>query len=360
MWALFSPADMLASTRQSLQTVCMALSILLLVAVIAAVILNTDWIEDTSSLLSLSTVRSIKPVPKMLSVFLQNPQGLPVIFHGKVRVEESKPLAYSLLVLVDSQPESYAQRMAIRNTWMSYPSAGVNVAVLFTVAEKNLKLEALKELSEESAMYQDMVVFRGVSAHPEGEKLLYQLLWAEQNMHYTNLLKTKDSFYVRLEELLHDVRRLKTNSKVYWGYFEGHTQPRGGSKYPEPEWFLCNKFVRYAHSGGYVLSHALVKRLLEQAEYLHLYNNEDVALSTWLSPYSDVYLKHDIRFDTEVGNSRGCNNNLLVFPVENSLLMVEQHRRLLASGKVCETEVEHMESHDFDFNVPVDKCCTLL
>lgn len=342
----------------------MVLSVLLLILAIAAVTLYSAWVEDGSPLRSLTTVRGIRPLPQLLSAVLKDPEAMSVIYHGQIEAGgdhthplTDRPLTYTLLVLVNSQPGAYVLRMAIRNTWMTYPSVGVSVAVLFTITEKDLPLDEVAALSHESAQHRDMVVFRGVADHPESERLLYQLLWAEQNVQYKHILRTQDSFYVRLEELLHDVRRIQRNRNVYWGYFDGHRQP-GKGKLPEPEWFLCNSFVRFAHSGGYVISSELVERILSQAEYLQMYNNEDVALSLWLSPYNDVEWKHDPRFDTEIGKSRGCKNNYLISPANSSIAMVELHRRVLESGKLCVTELEHIQSYSFDFELPVDYCCS--
>ncbi len=343
--------------------VCMALSILLLVLAIAAVIFYSAWVEDGSPLRSLSTVRGIRPQPKLLSAVLKNPQMLSVIYHGQLgpgemAYNESSMSTHTLLVLVDSQPGAYERRMAVRNTWMKYPSIEVNVAVLFTITEKGQPLEVVTELSVESAKYQDMVVYRGVSDCPESERLLYQLLWSEQNVQYKHILRTRDNFYVRVEELLHDVRRITKNTSVYWGYFDGRQRPGQSTKLPEPEWFLCNTFVRFAHSGGYIISRQLVRRLLGQAEYLQLYNNEDVALSIWLSPYSDVEWRHDPRFDTEEGRPRGCRNDYLVFPVNSTLALVKVHKRALESGRLCETEYEQIQSYYYNFESPVDQCCS--
>ncbi len=338
-----------------MQQLCLALSIVFLLMAIAAVILYSAWVEDGSPLRSLTTVRGIRAQPLLLSMVLRDPQSLPVIYHGD-HTAGGDLVTYALLVLVESPPDAYAHRMAIRRTWMMYPSVGVSVAVLFTITEKDLPVHVLVELSQESARYRDMVVFRGIASSLGSECLLYQLLWADHNIQYKHLLRTRDSFYVRVEELLHDIRRVQRN--VYWGYFAGRQQPGEGTKAPEPEWFVCNSFVRFAHSGGYVISRPLVGRLLAQAEYLQLYNNEDVAVGLWLTPYSDVKWRHDPRFDTEVGASRGCRNDYLVLPVNNALAMVELHRWVLESGRLCVTEFEHIQSYSFDFESPVDQCCS--
>ena len=243
---------------------------------------------------------------------------------------------------------------------MTYPSVGINVIVRFMIPVRGLSYESLTALTSESVAHKDMATFLEVSEYPQSEKLLYEFLWSEQNVRYNYIMKTREDYYVRIEELLHDVRRIKKHRNVYWGYFEAQKGPGHSGKHPEPEWFLCDQFVRYAHSGGYIISRDLVRRVIGQAEYLQLYNNEDVGLAIWLSPYSDVEWRHDTRFDTEIGNSRGCQNSFVVFPTENALEMVAKHKRLLDVGEICEKEFELTPAYSFNFDVAPAKCCSPL
>ena len=167
-------------------------------------------------------------------------------------------------------------------------------------------------------------------------------------------------YYVRLEDIVHELRRTEPHTHLYWGYFEGNrwSQRRWRGKHAEPDWFLCSKFIRFAHSGGYVVAHALLQRLVWSADYLQLYQNEDVALATWLAPFADVEWKHDVRFDTDTGQSRGCQNSYLVFPVDSRGDMVQRHRRLMESGKVCRREHNILQPHQFDFSVLPSQCCS--
>ena len=139
---------------------------------------------------------------------------------------------------------------------------------------------------------------------------MLELVWAMRARTFSYLLKTRDCMYVRLEPLMKEVVQnlLETHANAYLGYFQGKEKPkqRHSTKLAEPDWYLCDSFIRFAHSGGYILSRKLVDRLHFQVAILYPYNNEDVSLGTWLSPYDDVSWTHSIRFDTEIGRSRGC------------------------------------------------------
>ena len=267
------------------------------------------------------------------------------------------PNELDLLILVRSLPEASSARTAIRKTWMK--AVPQSVEVLFVVPAGMVPTSELDPLELESTTHRDMVVFLDGPVQPESEALLLELVWSSKNRRFAYLMKTRDCMYVRVQALLRQlVWTLKdAKSNAYLGYFQAHENPwnEKSTKLAEPEWYLCDSFIRFAHSGGYILSGELVRRLSSLASLLYPYNNEDVALGTWLSPYSDVNLTHSVHFDTEIGRSRGCSNHFLVFP---STDMPSQHSRLEGDGPVCLDENEVIKPYWYDFSAPPSKCCT--
>ena len=336
----------------------------LLTTVVAAFIVWSGWIEGETPLKSLASVHEVRPISAHLSKVIEDPKSLKVMHHGRVPAvysgdctpsdTECRTGPFTLLILVDSLPTSYGFRMAVRNSWMQYSSA--RVLVRFAVAGKRLRKSTLKWLAKESATYQDLIVFLDAEEFPQSEKLLFEFFWAEQAVDYLYLMKTREQFYVRTNELLGKLKKMKENTTVYWGYFEGKKSPLDGGKHPEPDWFLCDTFIRYAHAGGYIISRQLVRRLLSLAEYLQLYNNEDVAVGTWLSPFNDIHWKHDVQFNTEVGVSRGCKNDFIVFPTRDNLDMKTKHKQLMETGQYCK-ETETAWGYEYNFNVLPAQCC---
>ena len=144
-----------------------------------------------------------------------------------------------------------------------------------------------------------------------------------------------------MDELVHELHqhidREPQSIALYWGFFEGNRSAKQHwrGKHTEPDWFLCNEFIRFAHSGGYIISHSVAQRLVRLADYLQLYLNEDISLATWLAPFGDMTWKHDVRFDTDSGQSRSCQNTFLIFHVSDHSDMVRHWQRLIESGLVC-------------------------
>ena len=365
---LTSHSMALTTCRQSLRNLeprkiarvcCLILSMVFITGMVAFSVVWSGILKENVPLKSLSSVYDVKPVPRKLLQVLKTPGSQQVIYHvnlstcvGADCIQNTEPIV--LLVLVESLPTSYDIRMAIRHSWMQYSSSAL---VHFVVPGKEVPEETLKRLKEESAAFKDLVVFLDAKELPQSVKLLYEFAWAEQAINYLYLMKTSEQFYVRTKELVEELRKMQNDSMLYWGYFEGRRRPTDKGKHPEPHWFLCDTFIRYAHAGGYIVSRPVVKRLLSVGKYLQLYNNEDVAVGTWLSPYKDINWKHDVLFDTEVGASRGCRNSFVVFPTNSSSDMASIHQRLTETGRHC-LGPEAASGYEYNFNKLPAKCCS--
>ena len=336
--------------------ICFAVGTLLLFLTVGTVatliVLGAD---DRHSISSLTSSHPAKSFSSGIMGSLLNEDTM------RSRVTENIPdtikkRKVDLLILVHSLPKSSSARNTVRQTWMKTALPGVQI--FFVIPARSASANLMDKITEESIDHEDMVMFLDGPVLPESEMLLLEFQWAKRTMQFSYFMKMRDSMYVRMEALVNNVlHKLKeTDSNAYLGYFQAQQSPRekGTSKHPEPDWFLCDDFIRFAHSGGYILSAKLVDRLSAQATVLYPYNNEDVALGTWLSPYNDIDWVHDIRFDTELGKKRGCRNDWIVFPSSD---MVIQHKRLLTGGGVCLVEYEDIETYTFNFDTYPSKCC---
>ena len=339
---------------------CFGLGLILMfvgVAILATVIVYNQSDQIHGPVTSLTSTRAVRPVSEQLSKTLESPSSVIKTVSDVHRPIMTEKL--SLLVIVRSLPEHERRRTSIRKTWMPSTQAGLDTMVVFSIPAKGVSSKQLTLLEEESRINRDMVVFLESNSLPESEQLLFEWAWVVRTFDFGYLLKVRDSVYVRLPLLMSEVvKGLKErNSNAYLGYFEGNRHPKESGKLDEPDWFLCDHFIRYAHSGGYILSEVLIKRLFRQAKFLHPYNNEDVALGTWLSPFNDIDWIHETRFDTEVEKPRGCKNNNLIFQTNNHADMIVKHHQLLQDGYFCDREFENVRAYSYNFDSLPSQCC---
>ena len=82
---------------------------------------------------------------------------------------------------------------------------------------------------------------------------------------------------------------------------------------------------------GYILSSDLIRYITVNHNKLMLYNNEDVSVGTWISPY-EVERRHDRQF---IVNYKLCKRRgIVVNPVSTSK-MYKMYRIYTRKGTVC-------------------------
>ena len=273
-----------------------------------------------------------------------------------VQLEKLQHYEYEayLLVLILVGPGSVQSRETIRQTWAFKPPA--EAIIKFVVGAKNLSVQFQETLKEEEEKFNDIVYLHNFTDSYQHltMKLLQTLIWASNNVKFQYLLKADDDSFVRVDKVLLELKR-KPPERFYWGFFDGRAHVKRSGKYMEKSYVLCDRYLPYALGGGYVISTDLVQFVAKNADYLKLYNNEDVSLGTWLAPL-DIIRSHDTRFDTEY-KSRGCFNSYLVTHKKGASDMKQMYLNLENYDKLCVREKRERYSYEYNWTVPPSKCC---
>ena len=269
---------------------------------------------------------------------------------------------YLLFAAVLSQFHEYAKRNAVRQTWMklhNQNSSNFSIVVKFVIGTMNLSTTEVHSLNAEENIYHDLLFlpqlvdgYKLKLAH----KVLHTLVWADQTLSFSYLLKCDLDTFVALDRLAEELSVRTSTKDLYWGYFVGYGRPMKKGRYPEHNWFLCDHYLPYALGGGYVISSNLVHRLAVNSDGLHRYVCEDVSVGVWLSPF-EIERKHDVRFNTGQ-KSRGCNNQHLVIHKQSPEEMHKMYNNLLKIGVQCETENSWRRPYVYDWHTHPTNCCT--
>lgn len=266
-------------------------------------------------------------ISQALDVFCDDSSTSCLSRNSTFRTASHDDVYYRLLILVDSRPSSFDMRTAARTTWMRYPGVGKEVLVKFMVFAKGSTSAVLTRLVNESAQQKDVVIFKDANFFPESERLLYELIWANASTCFHLLMKTEEHYYVRIKDILAKIDQMPRTVNVFWGHLIVGEQNR--LRFSEPQWFLCDHVIKHPDLSGYIISEAIVQRLLMQANYLELYNNEAVGLSVWLTPFDDIHWKQDEQFGGgSVRRGGEERRGLVVFATSGVVDMVEVHKWL--------------------------------
>ena len=265
---------------------------------------------------------------------------------------------YLLVILVLSSPNTRNRRDTIRQTWMKgHEQRTQKVLVKFSLGLKGLSLDETEKLESENTIYGDLLLLKNLrdSYFNLTMKVLETFVALNERYQFSYLMKCDDDTFVVLDVVLTELEQRRSERSYYWGFFDGRAHVKRHGKWKESLWFLSDRYLPYALGGGYVLSQDLVKRIVTNSAGLTLYNNEDVSVGVWLSPYS-AERRHDVRFNTEFV-SRGCRNNYIVSHKQSAEEMISKQDLLDKNGKQCSREFQTRMSYIYNWTEEPSKCC---
>ena len=265
----------------------------------------------------------------MTSVWLVENQPAAIICEVKKR-------DVRLAVLVLSSMKANERRNVIRETWMKkYRERTSEVFVKFSVGTEGLSSDEIRKLTMENFKYDDLLLLPNLydSYNNLTRKVLQSFVSIDNHYNFSHLLKCDDDSFIVLDTILRELKQRKSKQNYYWGYHYKKPVVRRHGKWAEKNWFLCGTYLPYAAGGGYILTQDLVRRIAASSNDLVLYNNEDVSIGTWLSPYK-VERRHDERFNT-YPDSSNCYNDQIILAERNTKDMYDMQKHLDRWQRLC-------------------------
>ena len=203
-----------------------------------------------------------------------------------------------LLILVPIRPSDIYARHLIRTTWFeNFDNSTEDVVLRYAVGNRTMDADKRFELTEENGTYGDIIfVDSAEDVAALTNKTLALLKWANSHVNFSYFMKCDDDTYVFIDNMLDELRKRQTTTKLYFGKFlENGPIVRGNYKWADNDWDLGPVYLPFAMGGGYILSHDLVAALSENSHRLKWHINEDTAIGSWLSAF-DYERRSDFRF----------------------------------------------------------------
>ncbi|PSN51159.1 Beta-1 [Blattella germanica] len=265
-----------------------------------------------------------------------------------------------LTVLILTSPVNINRRNVIRQTWLSLCNFTCSIRHYFVIGSNNLPREVDSSIQEEQLHHHDLLLLPNVVDNYTNltHKVLEAYVWLDKIGTYEFVLKCDDDSFVQIDKIVLELQKLPQPKRqgLYWGFFNGKAHIKEKGKWRESSWVLCDYYLPYALGGGYILSQRLVHFIASNAQYLRLYNSEDVSVGVWLAPVADINRQHDPRFDTEFV-SRGCSNSYLITHKHDENAMMKMFSTLKKTGKLCIKEYKYRKSYIYNWNLPPSRCC---
>lgn len=255
----------------------------------------------------------------------------------------------NVLIVVESLPSSGTWRQGVRQTW-GRPSHTHSIVFVVPMGDN----QADKQLLQESEECGDMMLLKLVSPSTTSSvRLMNYLYWCNRLFKYNYLIRTIDSYYVRVDQLIATLSSYYDTTLLYMGYFKGNVSIGRSDR----KWFVCPRLVPHADEGTYLLSRSLIDMFVRHAKYLSYYESEGASVGLWTSPFRNVKLVHNVDFDSF--HSRGCWHSLLTTRETRIDNMRSRHARLVGSGVFCEQEVTITRNYKYNWDKPPSQCCNV-
>ena len=221
-----------------------------------------------------------------------------------------------LLILVPSHPLNKDARQLIRDTWFEGFNNSKDVVLRFIVGTKAIEADQIIKLTEENGTFGDIIFIDLKESYSAlTNKTLALINWAHRHVKFSYLFKCDDDTYVFVKNIIVELKKRPTDTKLYYGKIAKSNKPLNGEvKCADNNWNLGPYYIPYAMGGGYILSHDLVSFVSRQSPHLMWHINEDTAVGAWVS-----VLDHERRSDGKFCFWWKARLNLIIHQCKNPI-----------------------------------------
>ncbi|XP_057748944.1 hydroxyproline O-galactosyltransferase GALT2-like [Arachis stenosperma] len=209
-----------------------------------------------------------------------------------------------LLIGVLSASNHFAERMAVRKTWMQSPAIKYSDVVVRFFVALNPRKEINAVLKKEAAYFGDIVILPFMDRY---ELVVLKTVaiceFGIKNVSAAYVMKCDDDTFIRVDKVLKEIEKVPQRKSLYMGNLNLLHRPlRNGKWAVTYEEWPEEVYPPYANGPAYVISSDIVTFILSQHKYrkLRLFKMEDVSMGMWVERYNTstgaVHYAHNWKF----------------------------------------------------------------
>ncbi|WOL04197.1 hydroxyproline O-galactosyltransferase GALT6 isoform X1 [Canna indica] len=241
-----------------------------------------------------------------------------------------------LFIGILSAGNHFAERMAVRKSWMSAVRRSSNVVARFFVALHGRK-EVNAELKKEAEFFGDIVIVPFMDSYDLVVlKTVAICEYGVRTVSAKYIMKCDDDTFVRLESVLNEVKKVPADRSLYIGNINYYHKPlRSGKWAVTYEEWPEEDYPPYANGPGYVVSADIADFVISEFEKhaLRLFKMEDVSMGMWVEKFNNskpVEYVHDVKFC-----QFGCINDYFTAHYQSPRQMMCMWDKLRAGKPHC-------------------------
>ncbi|KAG9449633.1 hypothetical protein H6P81_009598 [Aristolochia fimbriata] len=208
-----------------------------------------------------------------------------------------------LFVGILSAGNHFAERMAVRKSWLQYNQIkSSNVVARFFVALNGRK-EVNVELKKEAEFFGDIVIVPFMDSYDLVVlKTVAICEYGVRRVAAKYIMKCDDDTFVRVDSVLKEANKVPSDKSLYIGNINYYHKPlRYGKWAVTYEEWPEEDYPPYANGPGYVVSSDIARFIVSEFEKhtLRLFKMEDVSMGMWVEQFNaskPVEYVHDLKF----------------------------------------------------------------
>ncbi|XP_020268939.1 hydroxyproline O-galactosyltransferase GALT2-like isoform X1 [Asparagus officinalis] len=208
-----------------------------------------------------------------------------------------------LFIGILSATNHFAERMAVRKTWMQSSNIkSSNVVARFFVA-LNARKEVNSVLKKEAEYFGDIVILPFMDRY---ELVVLKTMaiceYGVQNLTAAYIMKCDDDTFIRVDAVLKEIRGVSQKKSLYMGNLNLLHRPlRSGKWAVTYEEWPEDIYPPYANGPGYIISSDIAKFIVfhHANQSLRLFKMEDVSMGMWVEQFNTttaVQYSHNWKF----------------------------------------------------------------
>lgn len=208
-----------------------------------------------------------------------------------------------LFIGVLSATNHFAERMAVRKTWMQSSAIKSSTVVVRFFVALNPRKEVNAVLKQEAAYFDDIVILPFMDRY---ELVVLKTVaiceYGVQNVTAAHIMKCDDDTFIRVDTILKELYGVSSRKSLYMGNLNLLHRPLRSGKWAVTyeEWPQL-VYPPYANGPGYIISSDIAKYIVSQHvnRKLRLFKMEDVSMGMWVEQFNSstpVQYSHSWKF----------------------------------------------------------------
>ncbi|KAK8918510.1 putative beta-1,3-galactosyltransferase 19 [Platanthera zijinensis] len=198
--------------------------------------------------------------------------------------------AVEIFIGILSAGNHFAERMAVRKSWMESARKSPNIVARFFVALHGRK-DVNVELKKESEYFGDIVVVPYADSYDLVVlKTVAICEYGFRTVKARYIMKCDDDTFVRIDSVMKEIKKVPVNKSLYVGNINYYHKPlRHGKWAVTYEEWPEEDYPPYANGPGYVVSSDIAKFIVSEFEKhaLRLFKMEDVSMGMWVEQFNN-------------------------------------------------------------------------